>query len=257
MQITPVEIITFLIHSATRIVIAVIIWFAGRLLIRYTLSLTDKGMIARKIDATVIRYARSALSLILNILLMVALLGYFGIETTSMAALLAGVGIAIGAAVGGLLTHFTAGIFMLWLRPFKVGDHITAGGVTGTVTELGLLYTKVNTPDNVMTMVGNNTIFTGTIQNFSANPYRRVQLSVQIAHDADHQKAITLLEEMARHIPNAYADPAPHASISELRPGGPVITLSLYCNHAHYWQVFYDGNQMIRETFAQASLLMP
>ena len=251
MTIIPPEIVTFLIQGVTRIVVAIVIWFAGRLLIRYALSLTDKGMVARRIDATVIRYARSSLSLLFNILLVVAILSHFGIETTSLAALFAGAGFAIGAAVSGLLSHFAAGIFMLWLRPFKVGDFITAGGVTGTVTELGLLHTRVNTLDNVLTIVGNNTVFSGTIQNFSANPYRRVQLSVQIVHAANHQQVITLLEQIAKQIPNVLADPAPGASIAELRPDGPLLTLDLYCDQAHYWQVLHDGNRLIRETFAQ------
>ncbi len=254
MPTSTTEIIPFLIQTATRIVIAIVIWFAGRLLIRYALALTDKGMLTRQIDPTSIRYARSALSLLLNVLLLVALLGYFGIETTSMAALFAGAGIAIGAAVSGLLVHFTAGIFLLWLRPFKVGDYITAGGITGTVTELGILYTKINTSDNVLTMVGNNMLFTGVIQNFSANPYRRVQISAQIAHDADHQKAIAALEQMARQLPNVLADPAPSAIIGELRAGGPLLTLAMFCNNAHYWQVFHDGNRLVRETLAQAGV---
>lgn len=256
MTISATDIVTFMIQTASRIVIAILMWLAGKLLIRLALVLTDKGMVTRKIDATVIRYVRSALSLLLNILLIVALLSYFGIETTSMAALFAGAGIAIGAAMSGLLMHFSAGLFMLWLRPFKVGDFITAGGVTGTVTELGMLYTKINTTDNVLTMVGNNMLFTGVIQNYSANPFRRVQVSAQIAHDTDHQKAMTALEQMAKQIPNVLANPAPSASIGELRAGGPLLTLSMFCDNANYWQVLYDGNRMVRETLSQAGVVV-
>jgi hypothetical protein len=95
----------------------------------------------------------------LNIVLVVAILGYFGVETTSFVAILAAAGIAIGMAWGGLLANFAAGAFMIVLRPFKVGDFVTAAGITGTVKEIGLFVTALNTPDNVLTLVGNNKIF--------------------------------------------------------------------------------------------------
>lgn len=146
---------------------------------------------------------------------------------------------------------------MLTMRPYKVGDFVVAGGVTGTVSELSLLHTKINTPDNVMTIVGNNTIFSGTIQNYNANPYRRVLLPVQFADSADHRQAIALLQDLGKKIPNVIANPAPSASISEFKPAGPVITLAVYCNNNDYWQVFFDGNQMIREALTAAAFPAP
>ena len=113
--------------------------------------------------------------------------GDFSVETTSFAAILAA-GIAIGMAWSGLLANFAAGAFMIVLRPFKVCDFVTAAGVTGTVKEIGLFVTAVVTPDNVLTMLGNNKIFSDTIQNFSANPYRRVDLKAQLAHSVDTMK---------------------------------------------------------------------
>ena len=121
-------------------------------------------------DQTVAGYIGTATSVLLNIALIVALLGFFGIETTTFAALMAGVGIAIGAAWSGLLAHLAAGIFLLILRPFKAGDFISAGGMMGTVEEIGLFVTRINTLDNVQTYVSNSRVFADTIQNFSANP---------------------------------------------------------------------------------------
>ncbi len=105
------------------------------------------------------RYIGNVLNVTLNIVLVVAILGYFGIETTSFAALVAGAGIAIGAAWGGLLANLAAGASLIVLKPFKVGDFVTVGGITGTVTEIGLLATAIDTPDNVMTIIGNGKIF--------------------------------------------------------------------------------------------------
>src|SRR5262249_23237159 len=151
----------------------------------------------------------SSLAALLTIALIVALLGFFGVETTTFAALLAAAGIAIGAAWSGLLANFAAGIFLVILRPFKAGDFVSAGGVTGTVQAIGLFGTSINTPDNVLTVVGNSKIFADTIQNFSSNPYRRVDLVAQLDHGADHAEAIQLLKTGLGKIPNVLASPAP------------------------------------------------
>ena len=124
-----------------------------------------------------VSYIRVSLGVILNIALIIALLGFFGVETTSFAALIAAVGIAIGAAWSGLLSNFAAGILLIILRPFRVGGFITAAGVTGTVQAVHLFGTTINTPDNVSTTVGNGKIFSETLQNFSTNAYRRVDLT--------------------------------------------------------------------------------
>jgi small conductance mechanosensitive channel len=129
----------------------------------------------QKVDPTPLRYLGTIISVTLNVILVVAILGYFGVETTSFAAIVAAAGIAIGMAWSGLLSNFAAGAFIMVLRPFKVGDFVTIGGITGTVKEIGLFVTAINTPDNVMTMVGNNKIFSDTIQNFfgeSVSPRR-------------------------------------------------------------------------------------
>jgi small conductance mechanosensitive channel len=251
------NLLDLVIQALLRVGLAIVLWIVGRLVISVVLKLAKRALEARKIDATAVRYMISALNLLLNVILIFALLGVFGIQTTGFAAILAGAGVAIGVAVSGLLAHFAAGLFMLTLRPFKVGDFIVAGGVTGTVTELGLLHTKIDTPDNVSTMVGNNTIFNGTIQNFSANPYRRVLLPVQLAGSADHRQAIALLEDLGKKIPNVIAAPAPSASISEFKPAGPVVTLAVFCNNNDYWQVVFDGNRMIREAFTAAAFPAP
>ena len=141
------------------------------------------------------RYIQASLSVTLNIALVVSILGFFGVETTTFAALIAAGGVAIGLAWGGLLANFAAGGVLMVLRPFKVGDAVTAGGVTGTVEAIGLFGTTINTSDNVMAIVGSNKIFSDTIQNYSANPYRRVDMTVTIDNSVRHQRAIALLKE--------------------------------------------------------------
>src|SRR4029453_4265737 len=152
---------------------AIAVWIIGRWLIGLAMRLLTAGLTRQHVDATLIRYLISFLTIALNVILVVAILGYFGLETTSFAALLAGVGLAVGAAWAGLLSNFAAGAFLLMFRPFKVGDYILAGGVEGTVHEIGLFTTPIHTPDNVVTIVGNTKIFADNIKNYSTNPYRR------------------------------------------------------------------------------------
>ena len=142
----------------------------GRWPIALALRMLGRALARQSFDATLARYLHTGLNALLNVILVVALLGYFGVETTSFAALMAAGGVAIGVAWSGLLANFAAGTFLVFLRPFKVGDFVTAGGVTGTVDAISLFGTTINTPDNVHTIVGNNKIFSETIQNFSANP---------------------------------------------------------------------------------------
>jgi small conductance mechanosensitive channel len=144
------------------------------------IAVIQAGMNRNQVDPTLTKYLGSIVAIALNIALVLGILGYFGFQTTSLAALLAGAGVAIGAAWGGLLSHFAAGAFLLVFRPFKVGDFVSAGGVTGTIKELGLFGTTIITPDNVMTIVGNGKVFSGDIQNFSALPVRRVDRTAQL-----------------------------------------------------------------------------
>ncbi|MEN9484217.1 MAG: hypothetical protein RJB37_2097, partial [Pseudomonadota bacterium] len=153
-----------------KILAAIAFWIVGRWLIGKVVSLIQAGMNRNSIDPTLTKYLGSIITIALNITLVLGILGYFGIQTTSFAAMLAGAGVAIGAAWSGMLGNFAAGAFMLVLRPFKVGDFVSIGGMTGTIHELGLFATTIITPDNVMTLVGNGKVFGDTVQNFSALP---------------------------------------------------------------------------------------
>lgn len=244
-------------EAGFRILAAIVFWFVGRWLIGLAGRMLQRVLEKQKVDPTLMRYIGSFVAVTLNIVLVVAILGYFGVQTTTFAALVAGIGIAIGAAWGGLLSNFAAGAFLIVLKPFKVGDYITAGGVTGTVREIGLFATAINTPDNVLSIVGNSKIFGDTIQNYSANPYRRVELKCQLAGGADHVAAMQLLREKLQAIPNVVAEPAVEVEILEFNLVGPVLAVRPFCHTDHYWQVYFDGNRLIREALADAGFPAP
>ena len=236
---------------------AIVLLIIGRWLISLAVRLVTGSLEKQSVDPTLLRYVGNIVSVILNVALIVAILGYFGVETTTFAAILAAAGVAIGLAWSGLLANFAAGAFLIVLRPFKAGDFITAGGVTGTVKEGGLFVTTITTLDNVFTIVGNNKIFGDNIQNFSANPYRRVDLVAQLNHAVDHKTAIYILKERLAKIPNVVANPAPDVEILEFNLAGPMLAVRPYCHTDHYWQVYFDTNRVIRESFGDAQFPAP
>ena len=233
-----------------KIIGAVVLYMVGRWLIGVAVSLMQRVLTARNFDPTLQRYIANILSVVLNIVLVVAILGYFGVETTSFAALLAGVGLAVGAAWSGLLSNFAAGAFLIIFRPYKVGDYVVAGGVEGTVTEIGLF-------DNVVTIVGNSKVSGDTIKNFSAHSHRRVDRTAQLAFGVDPLDAIARLKPLLAAIPNVVAEPAPDVEIIDFNAMGTVLAVRPYCHTDHYWQVTFDTNKLIAATFGEAGYAAP
>jgi small conductance mechanosensitive channel len=242
---------------AIKILAALAFWIIGRWLIGKVVGLMQAAMNRNDIDPTLTKYLGSIVAIALNIALVLGILGYFGIQTTSFAAMLAGAGLAIGAAWSGMLGNFAAGAFMLVLRPFKVGDFVQVGGITGTVHELGLFGTTLVTPDNVMTLVGNGKIFADTVMNYSSRPTRRVERTMQIAGSVDPLDAMARLRKAIAAIPNVAADPAPEVNLLETNLVGHVIAVRPYCHTDHYWQVYFDTNEAMVRVAQQAGWPAP
>ncbi len=251
----------FLTTTATevgiKILAAIAFWFIGRWLIHRVIDVMRAALNRNNIDPTLVKYLGSIVAVALNITLVLGILGYFCIQTTSFAALLAGAGVAIGAAWSGMLGNFAAGAFMLILRPFKVGDFVSVGGVVGTVHELGLFGTTIVTPDNVMTLVGNGKIFADTVQNFTALPHRRVERTAQLNGSVDPLEAIERFKAAVAKIPNVKADPAPEVNLLDMNLVGPVISVRPYAANEHYWQVYFDTNEAIVRTCKEAGWPAP
>jgi small conductance mechanosensitive channel len=237
---------------------ALAVWIVGRWLIGFARRLAQVALQrGQRIDETLSRYLSSALSMALNVLLVVAILDVFGVRTTSFAALLAGAGLALGTAWGGLLTHFAAGVFLQVLRPYKVGDHVIVGGVNGKVIELGLFGTTVITGDSVTALIGNNKILSDTIQNFSSLPARRVDTTCKIANSVDVHEAMDKLQEAVAKIPNVAKDPKPEIQILQFTPEGPLLAVRPYTHTDNYSQVYFDTHKAIVDTFGAAGYPVP
>ncbi len=240
-----------------KIVAAIVAWIIGAWIIRMLGKVAKKAMLARKLDDTLSRYLSASLGVVLKILLIVAILGIFGIETTSFAAFFAAAGVAIGMAWSGLLSNFAAGVFMMFLRPIKVGDFVTVAGVTGTVREIGLFVTAVDTMDNVRTIIGNGKIFSDTMANFSANPYRRVDLVAQLNHGVDYKAAVKLLRDRLPNLPHVTKEVAATVEIVEFNAMGPLLCVRPYTHTDTYWDVYFATNALIKDAFTEAGFPVP
>jgi small conductance mechanosensitive channel len=233
-------------NLGTKLLGALAVWIIGRWIINFGLRVLVARLERRKVDHTIVGYARNTLAVALNIALVVVLMGVLGIETTSFAAFIAGAGLAIGAAWSGLLSNFAAGAFLVLLRPFKTGDFISAGGVMGTVTEIGLFVTTVNTLDNVRCYVGNSKILAGNLRNFTANPYRRVDLSGTVRHATKVDKTMAAVRARLLKVPNVLQTPPPEVNILSFDEGCCTLAVRPFAHNDNYWQVYFDSTEALR-----------
>jgi small conductance mechanosensitive channel len=230
-----------------KVLAAFAVWIIGRWVIGAVLKLVVSRLRLRKLDETVIGYARNTASSAMSIALAVVILSVLGIETTSFAAFIASVGFAIGAAWSGLLGHLAAGAFIVILRPFKKGDHVSAGGVTGVIDEIGLFVTTILTEDHVQNFVGNGTILAGNVKNFSATPARRVDLSGTMTRTGNLDRTITTIRERLLRVPNVLAEPAPEVRIMSFDEDGLGLAVRPFAHTDHYWQVVSDATSALRD----------
>lgn len=247
--------LTYAVPALWKVFGAIILWIVGGWLIGLARNLLRRSLGSRSFDPTVTSYLDSALAIVLRIILIIAVFSVFGVESTSFAALLAAAGVAIGMAWSGLLANFAAGVFLILLRPFKVGDVITAAGVTGLVREIGMFATSLDTGDGLRVIVGNNRIFSDNITNFNVNPLRRVEVFAQLAHDVDPTEAIERLKARLRQIANLKGEP--EIEIAELNASGAKLTVRQSCAPEHYWQVFFDTNKAIVAVMSASGYPVP
>ncbi len=257
LESAPSILATIVIPFVLKLVGAIALWIAGGWLIQLALRVLRRSLVHSSLDVTVITYLLNVLGAVLRVILVVAILGFFGIQTASFAALLAGAGVAIGAAWSGMLGNFAAGVFLQVFRPFSVGDFITAAGVTGTVEEIGMFVSAIQSPDNVRNIIPNSRLFGDNIQNYSVHPFRRVDLVAQLDNSADVPQAIALLKQALQAIPNQAEGHPADVEILEFSERGPRLAVRPYTHTATYWQVYFDTNRLIVEVLGGHGFPVP
>ena len=216
-----------------------------------------RAMESRSVDASLIPFVSNLVYFVLFATVVIAVLGMFGIETTSLIALLGTAGLAIGLAVQGTLSNFSSGVMLLLFRPFHVGDYIDAAGVAGTVSEIGVFSTVLNTPDNVRIIVPNSGIFGATIKNYSANDTRRNDIVLGISYDDDISTAIATVNAVLRKDSRILSDPEPLVAVSELSDSSVNLVIRPWCRRDDYWSLRYDLIRKLKEELEQAGCTIP
>lgn len=185
-----------IVQFSFRLLISILVFYIGKFIIRKIYTLVQGILINRKIDASLSTFILSLIKIVLYFILLVTIVGILGIETSSFLALFASAGVAIGMALSGTLQNFAGGVLILLLKPYKVGDYIEAQGFTGTVKEIQIFHTVINTPDNKAIIIPNGGLSTGSINNYSFENYRRVDWSVSLAYGTDYAAAKEVILEM-------------------------------------------------------------
>ncbi len=238
------------IDFGLKLLIALLIYIIGAWLIRKVKVLQDKRFKRRNTDPTVASFTKSATTFVLSVLLIVVTIGTLGIDTTSIAALLAAGGLAVGMALSGTLQNFSGGIMILAFHPFKVGDWISAQGYYGIVTAVSIVSTKIKTIDNREVILPNGALSNGVIDNFSALPLRRIDMLVSVAYGTDAQQCIDLLLSMLKEDKRildkatAGADD-PMVALKSLNSSDISFVVRAYMKNEDFWAVTFDLNQRI------------
>lgn len=212
---------------------------------------------SERIDRTIVPVLAAVLRYGILILVVVAALGQLGVQTTSLLAVLGAAGLAIGLALQGTLSNIAAGFMLLWLRPFNVGDYVEGGGVAGTVLELGLFNTQLNTWDGIYKVIPNSQIWNSVITNYSRNPRRLVLIEFGIAYEDDVATGRKVLREMAEAHPNVLKEPAPVVVPLSLGDSAVVLQLRAWAPNAFFWDTRWDLTETGKKQLEAAGITIP
>ena len=239
------------------ILIAVLIYFIGRYLIKLVDKMLVKVMNRRKFLPEVQSFLSSVVHIALTILLVISVVSALGVETTSFAALLASAGVAVGMALSGQLQNFAGGVIILLLRPYKIGDYVEAGGIAGTVKAIQIFNTVLTTPDNKVITVPNGTISNGVLVNYSQMETRRVDWTFGVEYGSDVEKVKACVKRILDADARILKDPAMFIALSALADSSVNVTVRAWVNSADYWDVFFDINQKVYEQFNAEGIEFP
>ena len=248
---------TYLIPLGLKILAAVVVFLLGRWIIKLIQRWMANGLMSRHGDATLHSFLSHLVSVLLYFLLIIAIIGILGINTSSLVALLASAGLAVGMSLGGTLQNFAGGVLIIMFRPFKVGDFISAQGMEGVVSEIQIFNTHLLTTDNKEVILPNGPLATGVMTNFSKQGTRRVDWVFSIAYGDDYDKAKTVLRRLIDENQSILKSPEPFIELGKLNSSAVDITVRVWVNSADYWPVFFSMNEKVYKAFAQEGLNIP
>lgn len=236
---------------------AIVVFIVGRFIAKIIVKLLSHAMRSGKMDDLLVSFIASIVQSVLMLFVIIASLEQLGLDTTSLVALLGAAGIAVGLALKDSLQNFSSGVMLIIFRPFKTGDFIEAGGVTGLVEHIGIFTTNLKTGDNKEVIVPNGQIYGGTITNYSSKPTRRVDITVGISYNSDIKKAKEIIQELLLKDTRILRDPAPMVAVGALNSSSIDLVIRPWVNSGDYWAVMWDFNENVKGAFDTAGIVIP
>ncbi len=236
---------------------AILVLIIGLWVIKIITHSATKGLSKKIDDVSLISFFKSFISILLKILLVISIMTMVGIQMTSFIAILAAAGLALGMALSGTLQNFAGGVMVLVFKPFQVGNYITAMGHSGTVKEIQIFNTILNTPDNRIIIIPNGKIYSESIINFSKEPRRRVDFTFGIAYDSDLDKAKSIIRSVFDNNELVLQEPEPFIALSEMADSSVNLTARVWVEAANYWKVFFQTNETVFKEFNKQGINIP
>ena len=239
------------------LVVALLIFVIGRRVALFLRGLLERALEQRGVDKTLISFLKNVIYYALLTAVCLAAINRLGINTTSFLAVLGAAGLAVGLALKDSLSNFSAGIMLILFRPFKVGDYVTAGGVSGTIKDISIFNTEMSTPDNQKVIVPNSSIMGNVITNVTAHPTRRLDLLFGISYSDDMSKAKEIIGEIIAEDSRILPDPAPVIAVSELADSSVNIVARPWVKTEDYWNIRFELLEKIKNAFDASGITIP
>lgn len=253
------DFLSVIAHSAVQFVIhlavAIVVFYIGRFLVRKLNAFVQTILKKRNVDPSIASFVQSASEIVLYFVLIIAVVGILGLETSSFVALFASAGVAIGMAMSGTLQNFAGGVLILTLRPYNVGDYIEAQGFAGTVKAIQMFSTLITTPDNKTIIIPNGPLSNGSVNNYSRQELRRVDWTVSLAYGTDFDKAKQAIADVLDA--DDRIAKTPEIYLAELADSSINFTVRAWVKAADYWPVFFSINEQIYKTLPERGLEFP
>lgn len=240
-----------------KVFFAIITLLIGLWIINKLARVLFKTMVKRNVDESLRTFFKSFFSIALKTMLVVSVINMLGIQATSFIAILGAAGLAVGMALSGMLQNFAGGVLILILKPFKVGDYITAQGHSGTVNSIQIFNTVLKSPDNKTIIIPNGGLSTGAVINFSAEDTRRVDLLFGISYEDDIDVARSLIETIVKDHEKIHDTPAPFIGVVELADSSVNFAVRVWVDAAEYWNVFFFMQEKVKKTFDKEGITIP
>ncbi|NCF14082.1 MAG: mechanosensitive ion channel [Gammaproteobacteria bacterium] len=245
------------IEFGINLVLALLIFYVGKLVVNLIVRGTAKVMQAQEVDKTLQTFVCNLERMVLMVIVIIAAIGQLGIQTTSFIAIFGAAGLAVGLALQGSLSNFASGVLIVLFRPYKVGDFIEGAGISGVVVEVQILTTVLKTGDNKQIIVPNGQIMNSIITNYSANDQRRVDMVVGVSYDDDLDKVRSTLQELIDADDRILDEPACTIAVSALADSSVNFVVRPWVKTADYWGVMFDMTEAIKKRFDKEGISFP